>query len=150
MKVIFLKDVKGVGRKYEEKEVADGYAQNALIPKKLAVPATGAAAGQIKSLKENDAKHKEAEDHKVQAELAKLLGIELIITAAANDKGSLFASINAQKISEVLKAERGIEVSAGHLMLKDPIKQTGTFEVPVRVGTKETRFTLSISPGGRA
>jgi large subunit ribosomal protein L9 len=142
MKVILLKDVKGVGKRYEEKNVADGYALNLLIPKKLAVPATGAAAGQIKSLKENEAKHKEADNKKLESEVAKLSGFELRVSLKANEKGHLFAALTPEKISELLKGE-GIIVGSGHIGI-DHIKETGTFEVPVRIGEKTTHFQLVV------
>ncbi|MDB5254337.1 MAG: ribosomal protein [Parcubacteria group bacterium] len=144
MKVIFLKDVKGVGRKYEEKNVADGYAINSLIPKKLAVPATGSAAGQIKSLKENDAKHKEAELQKLRGHIQNLSGIELVVETKANEKNHLFAALTKEKISELLLKEKGIEIEA-NCIKTDPIKELGTFTIPVRVeNEKETHFTLIV------
>jgi large subunit ribosomal protein L9 len=144
MKVIFLKDVKGVGRKYEEKNVADGYAINSLIPKKLAVPATGSAAGQIKSLKENDAKHKEAELQKLRGHIQNLSGIELVIETKANEKNHLFAALTKEKISEILLKEKGIEIEP-QCIKTDPIKELGTYTIPVRVeNEKETHFTLVV------
>jgi large subunit ribosomal protein L9 len=144
MKVIFLKDVKNRGRKYEEKNVADGYALNFLIPQKLAVPASGAAAGQIKSLQDNETKHKEAEFSKLEKEVAKLASTEIIVVAKANEKDHLFAALNAQKLSDLLKKEKGVELDSSLIMLKEPIKALGTFDIPVRVGNKETKFTLII------
>lgn len=143
MKVILLKDIKGVGRKYEEKNVSDGYALNMLIPKKLAVSATGAAAGQIKSLKENDAKHKEAENKKLEAEIAKLAGTTITTQEKANEKNHLFASLTKEKISALLKG-KGIDLSAELIGLKTPIKETGTYSIPVLVGGKETKFVLIV------
>ena len=144
MKVIFLKDVKGVGRKYEEKNVADGYAQNLLIPQKLAVPATGAAAGQIKNLKENDAKQKDAELQKMRAHMQNLSGIELVVETKANEKNHLFAALTKEKISEILSKEKGIEIEANCIKI-DPIKELGTFTIPVRIeNEKETHFTLIV------
>jgi len=145
MKVIFLKDIKGVGRKYEEKTVADGYALNQLIPKKLAVPSTGAAANQIKSLKENEAKHKEAEHSKLKGHIKELAGAEITIVVSANEKNHLFASINSEKISAIIKKEKGVEVDQECIILPQPIKELGTFEIPLKVGDeKETHFTLMV------
>ncbi|CAN5156186.1 50S ribosomal protein L9 [soil metagenome] len=145
MKVIFLKDVKGVGRKYEEKTVADGYALNQLIPKKLAVPSTGAAAGQIKSMKENEAKHKDAEHSKLQAHIGQIAGQEIIVVTNANDKKHLFASITKEKISEILKKEKNVLIVSECIMLPQPIKELGTYEIPLKTGdNKETHFTLVV------
>src|SRR4051812_33297726 len=107
MKVIMLKDVKGIGKRFEEKVVGDGYAANFLLPKKLAVAATGAAAAQIKNLKENESKHKEAEDKHLSAEVQKLANTTVNIKANANEKQHLFAALTEEKISGILK-EKGI------------------------------------------
>lgn len=146
MKIILLKDVKGVGRKFEEKEVSDGYAINHLIPQKLAVAASGPSAAQIRELKKQGDSHKMHDMEKVKAGLARLAGKSIIIKMKANDQGHLFASLNSEKIVKALKDE-GIEISAEHLVLNEPIKKTGTFEVPVRVAPGvETHFSLEIQP----
>src|SRR5882724_6255490 len=108
MKIILLKDVKGVGRRFEEKNVSDGYAMNSLIPKKLAVLASDA--GQIKTLKENEEKGRAGESKKIEESLDKISGIEINLTLKANEKNHLFASLSAIKLSEILKKEKGIEI----------------------------------------
>lgn len=143
MKVILLKDIKGVGRKFEEKEVASGYALNFLIPKKQAVPAGSASAGQIKVLKESGEKHREAELKKIEQEIERLKKTEIIISLPANEKNHLFASLTREKISTLLR-EKGIELSAAHIDLKQPIKETGTFSVPVSFDSKKTEFMLVV------
>lgn len=142
MKVIFLKDVKGAGRLYEEKEVSDGYAQNFLFPKRLAVPATGAAANQIKSLKEGHVKHREAESKKLHEHMERLHGTTLTVKANANNKQHLFAAITADKLSELLKKE-GIEVPSNFIETQS-IKELGTFRIPVSIDGKQTHFTLVV------
>lgn len=143
MKVILLRDVKGVGKRFEEKSVGDGYASNFLIPQKMAVPATGAAAGQIKSLKEGEAKKNASKAEHLDADIHKLAGSTVKYEAAVNDKGHLFASINAEKLSGILKA-KGFNVPADCIALEHPIKDAGEHPVPVKAGVKETHFTLSI------
>lgn len=144
MKVILLKDIKGVGRRYEEKVVGDGYALNFLLPKKFAVPAIGAAASQIKNLKENDAKHHEAELRKIEAEVHKLSNTTIEVKEKANEKNHLFAALTQEKISDLLK-ERGINLPPDCIALEHGIKEVGTHSIPVKIGSKETRFTLVIS-----
>ena len=143
MKVILLKDIKGVGKRYEEKNVSDGYAENFLIPKKLAIPATGSAAGQIKTMKESEAKHREAEDKKLEAELSKLTNTTVEVRARANEKNSLFAALTADKISKLLK-EKGIDVSAQSILVDNGIKELGSHSVKIKVGSKETNFVLEV------
>ncbi|MES2214170.1 MAG: 50S ribosomal protein L9 [Patescibacteria group bacterium] len=144
MKVILLKDIKGLGRRYEEKNVSDGYAINSLIPKKLAAPATGAVAGQIKSLKESEQKHKEAELNKLRAHIQKIAGTTIEVIAKANEKNHLFAALTPEKLSEMLFKEKGIELDP-KCIDTPPIKELGTFNIKVRVeNEKETHFTLIV------
>lgn len=143
MKVVLLKDIKGLGRKFEEKNVSDGHAMNFLIPNKLAVPAN--EAGTIKALKEKEAQSREAEMKKIQETITKISGTEIDLKLKANEKNHLFASLNAEKLSDILKKEKGIDIDAKYIVLEYPIKQTGTFEVPVRVGEeREVKFTLRV------
>ena len=145
MKVIFLKDVKGVGRKFEEKNVADGYALNMLIPKKLAVPAEGPGASSVKVLKENEAKAREKRGIQLSENLSKIAGATITLNMKANDKGHLFASINASKLSDLLKKE-GIEIEEDCILLEHPIKEIGTFAVPISVERdKRASFTLVVT-----
>ncbi len=143
MKVILLKDVKGVGRRHEEKNVSDGYAENFLIPKKLAVPATGGAAGQIKTMKESEAKHREAEDKKLEAEIQKLLNTNIEVSARANEKDHLFAALTSEKISKLL-SDKGINLPKESVLVEGGIKEIGTHNIKVKVGSKETHFVLKV------
>jgi len=142
MKVILLKDIKGVGKKFEEKNVSDGYAMNQLIPKGLAVSANNA--GQIKTLIENKLSEELAEQKRLEESLGKISGTEVKLKLKANEKDHLFASLNAQKLSEVLRKEKNIEINSNLIELKNPIKEIGTFEIPVRVGEKQAKFTLVV------
>lgn len=144
MKVILLRDVKGVGRKFEEKNVSDGYAVNFLLPKKFAVGTNGAGAKQVVELKRQDEAHKAETQARLQESLSKIVGKTITIKMSANEQGHLFSSVNAEKLSKIIK-EQGIELSQESIRLEHPIKETGTFEVPVSVGNgMETRFTLVI------
>lgn len=144
MKVIFLKDVKGVGRRFEEKNVADGYAANFLIPKKLAVPATASSAAQVKAMKEQEIEHKAKSAAEVEENMRKLSGVELHVKAKANEKGHLFEKLTAEKIAAHLKKEKGIEVNFAYINLFEGIRDVGSFEIPVRVGDKLTHFLLVV------
>ena len=143
MKVILLKDVKGLGRRYEEKNVADGFALNMLIPKKMAVQSSGPAAALLKSMKEGESKHKEVEHTKLEAEVAKLAGTTVSIIEKANDKGHLFAAITTEKISEILKG-KGINIPEARIVLVSPIKEVGVHSIPISIDGKESRFNLEI------
>lgn len=130
MKVIFLQDVEGSGKKYEVKEVKDGYARNFLLPQKLVRAATKEALNWLVDQKEV-IEAKAEEDLKKSQELAsKMDGLEVNITVKVGDEGQLFESVNSQKIAETLK-EMGFEVKKSKIELKDPIKELGEFSITV-------------------
>jgi large subunit ribosomal protein L9 len=139
MKVILLKDVKGIGRRFEEKQVSDGYAANFLMPKKLAVPAGSAGAAQVAELKRQTDSHKAADMARLKMSLEKVSGQTLVLKIAANDQGHLFQKVTREKVAELA----GLDAES--LGIEQPIKQTGTYEVPVNAGEgKQTSFTLVV------
>ncbi len=144
MKVILLKDVKGVGRRFEEKNISDGYAINFLIPKKLAVASLSAAAGQVRALMEQEKKSKETQNKTVSENISKLSGTTVEVKLAANEQGHLFASLSKEKIADLIK-EKGIEIDASSIDLEQPLKEIGSHTLPIIVGDKITHFTLIIS-----
>lgn len=143
MKVILLKDVKGVGQRYEEKSVTDGYAANFLLPKKLAIPASGSAAAQVKNLRAQAAQKNLAESKHLTEEVQKLAGKEFVLKEKANEKGHLFSAVHKGKIVEILK-EAGISIPEEIIDLEHPLKEIGSHAVPINIGGKETHLTLNI------
>ena len=132
MKVILLQNVEDLGKKYEIKDVKDGYAQNFLLPEKLAKPATKEALKWLENQKEVIAKEAE-EDLKISQELAsKIDGLELNIAVKIGDEGQMFESINSQKIVEKLK-ELGFEVKKSQITLENPIKELGEFPIKINL-----------------
>ena len=132
MQVILLKDVEKVGKKYEVKEVAEGFARNFLIPKKLVKPVTKEALVWLKAQKEVEAKKAEEELKIVQDKATALDGQELAITVKVGEEGQLFESITAQKIAEKLKA-LGFEIKKSQVLLEKPIKTFGDFPVKIKL-----------------
>jgi large subunit ribosomal protein L9 len=130
MKVILLKDVEGLGKKYEVKEVKNGHARNLLLPEKLAKAATKQALKWLADQKEVIEKEAEEDLKKAQALASDLDGLELNIAVKVGDEGQLFESINSQKIIEKLK-EMGFEVKKSQIKLESPIKEIGEFPVSV-------------------
>ncbi len=143
MKVVLIKDVKGVGRMHEEKEVSEGYAINFLIPRKLAVPATGAVASEVKNLKQMNQKHKEAELKKLEAEVHKLTEKSVTFRAKVNEKAHLFFALDNKKVSEILNNE-GVHIPSELILLENKIKEVGTHKIEVKVGEKHTHFNLEV------
>lgn len=131
MRIILLEDVENVGKKFEVKDVKDGYARNFLIPKGLAKLATK----QVLELME---KQREAEKQKAEEELKEIQkmasstdGLEVIVPVKVGDEQQLFEKINTQKISEKLK-EMGFEIKKGQIDLIEPIGEIGEFPIKVK------------------
>ena len=144
MKIILLKDVKKLGKKYEIKEVSDGHALNMLIPGKMAIPATPGNVNMIEAKRSadmNDVAKTEAELQKV---LAEIKGISIEIKGKVNDKGHLFAGIHKEEISEAVKKQKGVNLTVGHLILEKPIKEVGEHSIKVKIGDREVAFKLVI------
>jgi len=130
MKVILLQDVEGVGKKYEVKDVKDGYARNFLLPKNLVRPATKSALKWLEDQKEVIEKEAEEDLKKAQETASKLDDLELNIAVKIGDEGQMFESISAQKIAEQLK-EAGFEIKKSQIKLSEPIKELGEFPVKI-------------------
>jgi len=145
MKIILLQDVDDLGKKYEVKEVKDGYARNFLLPKKLAQAATKKALKWLEDQKEIIQKEAE-EDLKKAKELAsKIDGVEVPIEVKVGDEGQLFESVNNQKIAEKLK-EMGYEVKKSQIKLQHPIKELGEFPVKLNFEHNlESEITVIVS-----
>ncbi len=131
MKVILLKNVDNLGKKYEQKEVKEGYAQNLLIPQGLAKLATKEALAWAETQKEIESKKSEDELKAFQDKATAVDGQEIIISVKTNELGSPFESINSQKIAEKLK-ELGLEVKKNQITLESPIKELGEFPVKIK------------------
>ena len=133
MKVVFLADVKGQGKKDQVVEVSDGYARNFLFPKKLAVAADSQALNEIKN-KEASKQHKiDVERKQAQEIAAKLEKIVVKFEYAAGPDKKLYGSVTSKDIAEALKKNHGIEIDKRKIALADPIKSFGTFKADVKL-----------------
>lgn len=142
MKVILLKDIKGVGKRHEIKNVADGYAVNFLFPQKAAEPATEA---KIKQLEGQRVAH-EAEQQKLEEQLNHkiliLKGKKVVIVARATEKGGLFKGITLKDVSKAILAEHSVEIPETSIHLPAPIKTVG--EHPVQISNKSNVIELIV------
>jgi|SRR3989344_2795625 len=144
MKVILLQNINNVGAKGEVKSVSDGFAGNYLFPQKLAVPATEQAILKLQSQsfkKENQLARQKTE---LSSLAGKLDGREIIITAKASDKGTLYKSISAKDISLEIKRQLGYNVGEKCILLEQPIKIAGEFKVKARAGEKDSELLVKI------
>ena len=132
MRVILLQDVEKLGKKYDVKEVSDGYARNFLFPKGLVKPATEENLKWLETQKEIEAKRAEEELKKIQEFATNIDGQEIIIPVKiGEEEQQLFESITAQKIYEKLK-ELGFEVKKTQIVLPEPIKELGEFPIKIK------------------
>ena len=136
MKVILLKDVEGLGKAGELKDVANGYARNFLLPKKMAAGATPQllanyqqriAAEQRKHVKQTEQNQQEAD---------RLSQITLTFKARVGGQGRLYGSITSQDIAAGLRESEGIAIDRRMIELPDPIRALGTYQVPVKLAQK--------------
>lgn len=135
MKVIFLADVKGKGKKGEIKEVPTGYAQNFLIKKNLAKEANAQAIGELRGKQKSEEKaHAElvAEAKDIQAKLAEETTV-VQFTEKVGPDGRTFGSITNKKIAEELQKQFGIKIDKRHIQVASPIRSVGLIDVPVKI-----------------
>ena len=133
MEVVLLEDVKALGKKGQIVKVNDGYARNFILPKKLGVEATS------KNL--NDLKLKKANDAKLAAEIlaaakelaAKLDESKVTLSIKAGEGGRAFGSVSNKEISKAITDQLGLEIDKKKIVLNDPIKSIGSFEVPIKL-----------------
>lgn|SRR3989338_6983930 len=145
MKVILLQDVTKIGKKYEEKVVADGYAINFLIPKGLAEIATSSAVKKNQNLKAYSVVEKKIQDDLLSMNLKSIEGLTLEIKEKANEKGHLFAGIQKKEIVAKLKSEKRIDLLPEFIMLDKPIKEVGEYVIEIKVKDKTAMLKLVVT-----
>lgn len=131
MDVILLEDLKGLGNKGAMVHVKPGYARNYLLPRRLAIQAGNKAANLYQELLRQGEVRDQKRVLEAKAEAAKIDGVEVNISAQANDEDTLFGSITASDVADALEKE-GHKVDRRKIELDDHIKQLGKYDVPVR------------------
>ena len=133
MKVILLSDIKGVGKKDEIINAADGYARNYLLPKKLAVEANAENMTKLNNKKEAASFKKDVEKQNAEELAKKLKGIMLKLKVKAGENGKIFGGITAKEISENLKPQYNFMIDKKKIELKETIKALGEYNVPIKL-----------------
>ena len=144
MKVVFLKDVPKMGKKYDVKEVSDGYAHNFLLPKKLVEKATATTEKKVEKFKLQEAEMKKIDESLLQKNLKALGETVVTIKEKANEQGHLFAAIHKEELSAKLKEVSGLDIPAEYIDLEKPVKEIGEHEIPVVIGDKKGKFKLVV------
>ena len=133
MQVILLKEVKGLGKAGTVAKVSDGYARNMLLPKGLAKEATPANMRILEAAKAKEAERRANDLESAKKVKEKLDGVSLKLSYKAGDGGRLFGAVTAQTIADELKKQYGVEIDKKKIALDNPIKQTGTYRIPVKL-----------------
>ena len=138
MKVILLEDVKSLGKKGDIVNVSDGYARNAILPKKLGIEATSKNLNDLK-LQNQHADKVAAENLANAKELAKTVEQQkVVIKIKAGEGGKIFGSVSTKEIAQATKEQTGLELDKKKMHLPDGIKALGTYEVPVKLHPQVT------------
>ncbi|SEN43109.1 LSU ribosomal protein L9P [Mesobacillus persicus] len=143
MKVIFLKDVKGKGKKGEVKNVSDGYAHNFLIKQGLAAEATSAAMSSLNAQKKKEEKQAEEELQQAKDLKEKLEKLTVELLAKSGEGGRLFGSITSKQIAEQLQKKHKIKIDKRKIEMDDAIRALGVTKVPVKLHSEVTA-TLNV------
>lgn len=144
MKVILIKDVKALGRAHDEIEAADGHALNYLIPKKFAIPATPMARKEAESRRKQAAEGKAVDAALLAQNIAALAEARIVIRAKANEKGHLYDAVGEPDIRAAVKEQARIDLSEDAIKLEKPLKELGTFDVPVSAAGAFGKFSIII------
>ena len=138
MKVILLEDVKSLGKKGEVVNVNDGYARNFVLPKKLGVEATGKNMNDLKLQKANEEKVANEHLEAAQAFAKEMENDHVVVSIKAGEGGRTFGSVSSKEIATAYKEQCGKEIDKKKIILPEPIKSFGVYEVAVKLHPKVT------------
>ena len=145
MQVILLEDVKSLGKKGQIVNVSDGYARNAIIPKKLGVEANAKNLNDLKLQKKHEEKVAQ-EQYEAAVALGKTVEEQkVVIKVKCGDGGRIFGSVSTKEIVAATKEQTGLELDKKKMQLSDAIKALGTYEIPVKLHQKVTaKLTVQV------
>lgn len=146
MKVVLLGEIKGKGGEGDVVDVAQGYAENYLFPKKLAVAATKGNLKQLEERRSNIEKREAVRIADANTLKETLEGKSVVVDAKVGDEGILFGSVTSAMIADAVKAQLGVELDRKRIELGKPIKMAGSHEVAVSL-YREIRATLTVLVG---
>jgi large subunit ribosomal protein L9 len=145
MKVILLKDVRGVGGVRDVKNVADGYAINFLFPNKFAEPATEEKVAQLEAQKQAHAVELKKQEEDLVKNVQSLGGVTISMAMRATEKGGLFKSVTAKEISKAILEQHGIEIPESAVKLSEPIKTVGEHILELNAPNTKSSFGVAIT-----
>ena len=133
MKVILLEDVKSLGKKGDLVEVNDGYARNFILAKKLGIEATPKNMNDLKLKRAHEDKLAAQRLEEAKAFAENLKHVQVTLKIKAGEGGKLFGSISSKEIAQAAKEQLDLEIDKKKIVLNDPIKSIGSFEVPIKL-----------------
>ena len=143
MKVVFIKDLKGQGKKGEVKEVSEGYAQNFLIKKGYAKEANAQAMSELQGQKRLEEKNAAAELQAAKDLKETIENLEVVVKAKSGEGGRLFGAVSTKQITAELQKVHGIKIDKRKMELPDGIRSLGYTNVPVKLH-QEVKATLKV------
>lgn len=138
MEIILLEDVKTLGKKGQKVNVNDGYARNFILPKKLGIEATAKNLNDLKLAQANEVKRQQEILEEAQAFAVKVAEKPVVLKIKSGEGGRTFGSISSKEIAIAAKEQLNLDIDKKKLQLADPIKNMGTFTVPVKLHPKVT------------
>lgn len=132
MQVMFIQNVAGTARKGEIKTVKEGYYRNYLLPRNLAVIATGSVQKQAEKMMKNEVIQKERLMAEAKDVINKIDGLEIEILAKSSGE-RLYGSLGEKEILDAVESKIKVRLEKHHLLLDEPIKKVGVFEIPVKI-----------------
>ena len=145
MKVILLQDVKALGKKGDVVNVSDGYARNAIFPKKLGLEATPKNLNDVKLQNEHAEKEAQKNNEEALARAGELRDKKITVKMKAGEGGRTFGSVSTKEIAAAAKEQLGMELDKKKMQLPEPIRSFGMTEVAIRLHPKVTgTFTVHV------
>jgi len=144
MKVILLKDVRGVGMHGEIKNVADGYAINGLFPKKLAEAATPEKVAKFEAMRAEHEAQKAQEEEQLDNKVAALRGKKVSLSIRATEKGGLFKAVHEKDVAKAILGEHALGIPEGAITFPEPIKTVGEHVVMLKSKNNKAEFGVVV------
>lgn len=133
MKVILLHEVPGLGKPGDVKEVANGYARNYLLPRQLVTAATGTEMANLKQRVASAQRRVAKQRESAEGLAAQLAAVTLTFAVRVGQGDRLYGSVTSQNVADALQEQEKLTIDRRMIQLRDPLRQLGEFEVPVRV-----------------
>lgn len=144
MKIILLKDVAKLGRKYDTKTVSDGHAINLLIPQGLAIAATPDAIKRVENLKAAAEGERKVQEELLVKNIEGLKTATITIVGKANEKGHLFAGLHKEAIAAEIEKQTRLQVDPSFIQLEHPLKTIGEHVIEVSAGGKNAKLKVVV------